>query len=226
MTTKRLVILLVVLATMATTFFLPRHYSQPVGLIPILPEQLADWWGEDRDVSTKEHVTLGPETDITRKLYSNARGGFILSSIVLAGHDMMTGIHRPERCLPNQGWNIVSITPRVVDIPGWGKLPVTVLRTTQIDDEEGKQKKTDAVFFYFFVGAERTTSTHLGRVLADTQDRLFKGYNERWGMVLLTAEITKDRTRFGLDEKQTTEMMDEFVQKLSPKIIKDGVRPG
>ena len=35
-------------------------------------------------------------------------GDQVLVSIVLSGHDLDNSIHRPERCLPAQGWTIVD----------------------------------------------------------------------------------------------------------------------
>jgi hypothetical protein len=99
MTTKRLAILLaVMLGGMSSVALLPRQLGfQPVGIELALPEFLGEWWGHDAEVTEKERTTLGYDTEFARKNYTNGGNGQILTSIVLAGQDMMTGIHRPER---------------------------------------------------------------------------------------------------------------------------------
>src|SRR4051794_22700974 len=107
MTTSRLAILLaLLLGGLSCVFALPKHRGfQPVGVNTEMPEFLGEWWGHDMEVTQKERDTLGHDTEFARKVYSNGRGANVLTSIVLAGQDMMMAIHRPERCLHAQGWN-------------------------------------------------------------------------------------------------------------------------
>ena len=109
MTTKHLIILLAVVAGTSPSWserYPGKLGYQPVGIVLKLPEQLGGWWGRDVEVSEREHTVLGFDTEFARKVYVNTgTGDMILASVVLSGQDMMTGIHRPERCLLAQGWN-------------------------------------------------------------------------------------------------------------------------
>lgn len=228
MTTKRLAILLVVmLAGFSAVFALPQQLGfQPVGIDMNLPEFLGEWWGQDVGVTQKERDTLGADTEFARKTYTNGSNDNVLTSIVLAGQDMMTGLHRPERCLNAQGWTVGEASRRVANVPNFGTLPLTRLHNTKrVVGPDGKPRQIDSVCYYFFVGANEVTATHGSRVWIDSRDRVLHGYNQRWAMVFVSAEITKDRTKFGRDEAQVDVLLKRFVEQIAPKFLTDKIRP-
>ena len=161
MTTKRLAILLaVLLGGMGSVAFLPKQLGyQPVGINLDLPLSIGDWWGRDVEVTEEERNTLGFDTEFARKTYGNAHGSQILASIVLAGQDMMTSIHRPERCLNAQGWTEGDSSTVYIDIPGIGQMRATRLQNSK------KVHKGDTVFrvnnlcYYWFVGYTDTAAS-------------------------------------------------------------------
>ena len=110
MTTSRLALLLaVLLGGLSSIFLLPRQLGfQPVGIELELPKMVGGWYGRDVTVSEKERIVLGEGTEFARKSYRNGRGYEIVASIVLSGQDMNTSIHRPERCLPSQGFTVID----------------------------------------------------------------------------------------------------------------------
>jgi hypothetical protein len=144
MTTSRLAILLaVMLGAMSTVFLLPKHLAyQPLGIELALPEYLGEWHGSDVGISDRERQVLGAETEFARKSYTNGRGDELQVSIVLGGQDMNTSIHRPERCLPAQGWTITNKGPASVVLPGKGSLMTT--RLHNLRNITGPRRKTTA----------------------------------------------------------------------------------
>ena len=122
MTTKRLAILLaVLLGGLSLVYLLPHQLGfQPVGISLDLPEKLGPWRGQAVEVTQKEHEVLGADTQFARMNYTGPRGDRVLVSIVLAGQDMMTGLHRPERCLLAQGWNPGASSGGGIPIPDFG----------------------------------------------------------------------------------------------------------
>jgi EpsI family protein len=226
MTTKRLAVLLaLLLGGMSTVFLLPKHLlSQPVGIELQLPESIGEWWGQKLAVSQLEIDVLGPETEFSRKSYSNGRGDEIQVSIVLGGHDMNTSIHRPERCLPAQGWTITDKRSRIIAAPGYGSLPATRLSNFQTSlGANEKPIQHHNLYYYWFVGHTDVTGSHFERTFIDIKDRLFKGYNQRWAYITVSAVITKDRSRFGRDERETDALIESFISQLVPKIHKESV---
>ena len=227
MTTSRLAILLaVLLGGLSSVYLLPKQLGfMPVGIELNLPEGLGQWWGRDAAVTDHEREVLGPGTEFARKQYSNGRGDSILASVVLAGEDMMTGIHRPERCLNAQGWACTPAGSRFIDVPGHGVMRVTKLknqRTKQLPN--GASVTIENVCYYWFAGSSKLTASHLDRVWIDTVDRISGGYVQRWAMMMVSANVTAKMSKFGRDEKGVDEMLAGFIRELAPRIHKDAVQ--
>jgi EpsI family protein len=227
MTTSRLAILLaVLLGGLGSVYLLPRVLGfMPLGIDLHLPDGLGEWWGQDAAVTQKERDVLGPGTEFARKQYSNGRGDVILASVVLSGEDMMTSIHRPERCLNAQGWQCVPTGKRFVEVPGRGVFQVTRLKNRRAEQlPDGALIAVDNVCYYWFAGSSRLTASHTDRVLIDTVDRITGGYVQRWAMMMVSANVTAGRSRFGRDEKAVDEMLLGFISQLAPRIHKEAVR--
>jgi EpsI family protein len=224
MTTKRLAILfLVLLGGFSAVFALPQQLGfQPVGLNLEMPEIFGEWWGQPVEVSQLERDTLGPDTEFSRRFYENGRGDRVLASIVLAGQDMMTSIHRPERCLQAQGWAFEPGGERLITLPGLGNLPVQRLKNRkEVKGPDGKPVMVENICYYWFVGHRDLTSSHLDRVWIDSRDRLMSGMVQRWGMIMINSDITKNHSKFGRDERGTDALLEAFVKELAPKIHKE-----
>ncbi len=229
MTTKRLVILqIVLLLGLSCVYVLPaRPNSQPSGVELKLPTLVGDWFGKESEITEKEHQVLGPETEFARKLYTNKWGDEIFVSIVLAGQDMNTSIHRPERCLPAQGWIIAD--SRVVDVPldDGATLKITRLHDMRpIHTTNGGSVNLYNLNYYWFVGYNDITPSHITRNFYDIRDRLLKGYNQRWAYVTVAATVTKGFKENGKSEEEIDAMIREFVKNLAPKIHKPSVKYG
>lgn len=227
MTTSRLALLLaLMLGGMSMIFVLPKsRNTDPVGIRLGLPETLGEWSGKDLAVTEKEINVLGPETRFARKDYENTFGDRILASIILAGPDMMTSIHRPERCLSAQGWEFAPGETRLIDVPGHGKLPITRLRTHRMaKNADGQPVRIDNICDYWFAGHTDLTASHESRVWLDSRDRILHGYVQRWAMILISSDITAGREKFGRDEAQTDAKLEDFIRQLAPIIHKDSVQ--
>lgn len=225
MTIKRLIVLQAVLILgLGAIFALPHmHNAQPSGVTLDLPEYIGGWMGENTQVTEKEILALGAETEFSRKLYKNGRGDAIFVSIVLSGQDMNTSIHRPERCLPAQGWTVAG--SRTITIPlqesEKNGLPVMRLHNMRpVHDDHGHPFTVYSLDYYWFVGNANITASHFTRSWYDFRDRVFKGYNQRWAYVMVAATITEGLQKFGRNEEGTDEMLQAFVRELAPKIIK------
>lgn len=238
MTTSRLVILLaVLLAGLSTVFLLPAQHAfdQPTGIDLQLPMMVGGaWYGKDLQVSDKEKLVLGSETEFSRKSYTNGRGDEIHASVVLGGRDMNTSIHRPEWCLPAQGWTIADSGTRTIPLGDRGKLVATRLSNMRfvpdretgkpITDQEGRPLVVRNLDYYWFVGSTDVTASHVMRNVIDWQDRLLKGFNQRWGFVTVAATITDNLQRNGMNEAETDAMIQEFIKKLVPLTHKPTVK--
>lgn len=231
---QRLWVLLgILLAGFGSVWVLPKAPPAPVpGVVMALPDFIGDWYGKEAAVSPKERGALGPETRFERKEYTNSLGDSVYVSIVLSGEDMSSSIHRPERCLPTQGYTIVDTSRRTVPMTSE---PLTVSRLhifRPILDPSGKplllrdgrQFYEYSLIYYWFVGSSETTADHTVRYLIDARDRLFKGNNQRWAYITVADRITANLGKFGRTEAQTDTLIHDFIQRLVPLIQKPDVK--
>jgi hypothetical protein len=229
MTTKRLAVLLLVLVVgFSSVFAIPRRVGvQAAGIRLALPERIGDWEGREMGVTEKERETLGHETEFARKSYSNLFGDNIHASIVLSGEDMMQSIHRPERCLDAQGWTFGTPERRWVKVPNVGRFEVMRVHKwkllqnadgTPLLGQDGKPIRAENTSYYWFAGSKDLTPSHMERVWIDSRDRLMNGEVQRWAMIMVTAEITAKRHKFGRDEKATDQLLEDFIARVVPHV--------
>jgi EpsI family protein len=230
MTTKRLVLLLLVMVLgLSAVFLLPAAgKSQPVGIKLELPQLVGGWYGVDQKISERELQILAADTEFARKRYTRtATGDTIWVSIVLSGLDLDNSIHRPERCLPAQGVTIAD--SRKVDIPlgeGARSLKVTRLHNVRsVQTNDGKVFALYSLNYYWFVGYHHLTASNLQRTFLDMRDRVLKGYNQRWAYITVAADVTEGIFQNGRSEKETDNIIQNFVRDLFPKISAEANEP-
>src|SRR5689334_2200821 len=174
---RRLIILqIILLVGFGSVFLLPKQsQSQPLGVTMDLPDFIGDWYGVPQKVTQAELDTLAADTTFARKIYSNGLGDNILASVVLAGEDPDNSLHRPERCLPAQGWTITDskvITIRDPSLPN-GELKVTRLHSEQkFPDQTGNVRTVYNLDYYWFVGINDVTPSAIQRAVLDIRDRV------------------------------------------------------
>ncbi len=226
MTTSRLLVLLAVLTLgLSSTMLLPAQLAyQPVGIELKLPEYLGEWFGQDMKVSEKEINILGKETEFARKSYTNGRGDELQVSIVLSGQDMNTSIHRPERCLPAQGWTISDKRAVHIAVPDFGVVPVTCLYNVRNVSQEERSIPIHNLSYYWFAGHSDVTGSHLERTYMDIRDRVVHGYNQRWAYLTVSSVVTKNLQKFGRNEDETKKLIEDFIRRLVPVLHKDSLK--
>jgi EpsI family protein len=218
-------LLLMLLIGMSGIYVLPSSPKrQPSGVDLALPATVGKWQGKDVEISEYERGSLGPDTEFARKVYTNEQGDEIFASIVLAGQDMNRSIHRPERCLPAQGWTIAD--SKTVSVPvGDNK----VIRATRLHDMRMAQTKSSQrtriynLNYYWFVGYTDLTPSHTERTFIDIRDRLLRGYNQRWAYITIASIIPKSYNPEGKSEEDVDQIVQSFIKEISPKILKSSV---
>jgi EpsI family protein len=219
MITSRLALMQVILAGgLASVFVLPKEIRiQPAAIALSLPAEVGEWQGQDRDITQGERDILGPDTQFARKSYVRGQDE-IYVSIVLSGPDMNTSIHRPERCLPAQGWTIVDSGTVAVPLPDGPLQAVRLHNLQNVRTSSGRSVPIQGLNYYWFVGHSETTPSSLRRTWIDIRDRVLHGRNQQWAYVTVAATVTRDFRIFGLDEKQTDSMIQDFLRELVPQL--------
>ena len=222
---RRLLVVDAVIALgLGAIFFLPNApKASPAGVVMNLPIWVGNWIGDDAAVSQKEIDMLADDTQFARKIYTSPAGDKMFVSIVLSGDDMSNSIHRPERCLPAQGWSLRDSSSLAIPVGGPKELPVTCLAGARVVDVAGNQHITiKNLTYYWFVGSNRVTRSHFKRTVIDIRDRVFRGYNEHWAYITVASTVTQGIARPNRSEAETRAMIEQFIKDLAPKLQRPG----
>jgi len=196
------------------------------GVVMNLPYRIGDWWGTEGEMAPAEKLALPADTSLVRKSYESASGDNVICSIVLAGAEKRS-IHRPEICLPAQGWTIRS--SEVVPIPLHSgrvleAMNLTLSRPQRMAD--GTEKELLAYYFYWFVGDGEITPYHWRRIWLTSWDRVAHHVNHRWAYVIVNSVITGSVTPDGKSAPETLAMMKAFAADIVPYFqISEGAAP-
>lgn len=184
-----------------------------------LPVRVGVWWGEETPVSAAELRILPKDTTFARRTYEDGMGDRILCSIVLSGADARS-IHRPERCLPGQGWTIGGSQTLPIELEDGRLLNVQALdlmREVKIAD--GEMRLVRSIYIYWFVGDAFTTNSNLERVARGVLDRVFLNRQHRWAYIICSSRVTEGMSLFGKNRQQTLEMLKGFIAEIGPKML-------
>ncbi|MBE2181536.1 MAG: exosortase-associated EpsI family protein [Chthoniobacterales bacterium] len=212
----------VVLALAALTIWLCRASTPPniapeVGVTMNLPTLVGEYWGTDEPVSPSELAILPADTEFAKKLYQDLTGDTLNAQIVLSGGEKRS-IHRPEVCLPGQGWTIQSGEVLPITLANGRTLDVMKLTLTRtIDVAPGKQHTLKSYFLYWFVGKDTSTPYHLVRLAKTNWDMVVKKIQHRWAYVIVSATVLEGLRPGAKTDQQTLDMLQDFIRQAVPK---------
>ncbi len=225
-------------AALGSIYFLPSAGEVAQSAIRMeLPQMKGEWRFEEQLASEVEKETLAKDTEFSKAICLRARPGQFDAkgrmiadrvdlSVVLSGADINNSIHRPERCMPAQGHNILSSTDRSIKLDNGRTIKVKRLRSVQslpTNKERTEFVELDCITYYFFVGHDRVTNDHLGRTFVDMKDRLIKGMDQRWAYVSTSMWYGK---LAGIKEADAEAKLTDFVKNFSEgQIDWDQVKP-
>jgi len=196
----------------------PAGKSEP-GIVMQLPSELVGLWGSDQPVSEAEKVILPPDTEFAKKIYSDGLGNDLYCQIVLAGAEKRS-IHRPEVCLPAQGWTIKSGEVVPVALADGRTLEVMKLVVSRpVTMESGATRELTTVFCYWFIGKNATTPHHFVRVFKTNLDMLLHNTNHRWAYVIVNAPVLEGFIQGGKNLSATTAAIESAIAELAPQIM-------
>jgi EpsI family protein len=198
--------------------------SQTVaGVTLTLPEDVGTWWGFDQSISEAEKTLLPSDTEFERKEYDSVEGDKITCSIVLSGAEKRS-IHRPEICLPGQGWTLKS--GQVISVPlhsGHNLKVMNLTITRPITTPTGQKLELSAYYIYWFVGDKVTTPYHWERLWLTSWDRIVHQVNHRWAYIIVTSPITQGLRPNGKSPTETLEILKGFIADVAPSFQKDNL---
>ena len=142
--------------------------------------EITGFTSEPLEPSESERTILPADTQFDKRLYTAPDGTWYQVSLVIGGKSKCS-IHRPELCLPSQGFQMMN--PRSLDAGGVAWHAVTLARGTL----------PPLGFAYTFFNQDGfRTSSHVRRILRDVFDRSFRARIDRWAMVTVNAARADD----------------------------------
>ncbi len=208
----------------AAAFFLTRQgvetrVNMESGVNMKLPERVGAFTGAEAGVSESERVILPADTEFAKMLYTSTGGQQINCQIVLSGGEKRS-IHRPETCLPAQGWTKKSSEAIPVKLDDGRTLEVMKLVISRpVEIQPGVRKELTSLFLYWFIGKDITTPYHWYRIFHTDWDRVVHGVSHRWAYVIVSAPVLDGFVPGGKNQEQTLEMVKEFIGEIGPEII-------
>ena len=154
--------------------------------------------------SLGELTVLPSDTRFVKRLYRSASGQEYLVSAVIGGVSKRS-LHRPELCLPGQGFTLLE--PRDIDAGG------RPFRALKLLPPHGGPPHL--MVYTFFNQAGVRTASHTRRIFADTWDRTVHNRIDRW--VMVTIHASSPLSPHGLDLSFPAEkrLVEAFLAKLS-----------
>lgn len=232
-----------VATSLASVYFLPNAGDiAQSAVIMELPEVAEKWHFNKIPASPAEIGTLSKDTDFSKAICVKVRpeefnkeGDPMLDridlAIVLSGTDINNSIHRPERCMPAQGHQILASSDHNVKLSNGKTLMVKRLKSVQripINDKRTEHFELNCVTYYFFVGHDQITNDHLGRTFLDMKDRLIKGMDQRWAYVSTSmwhGELPWMEGKL-ITEEETDKKLSAFVSDFATEQINwDQIKP-
>ena len=150
-----------------------------------LPERVLDFTSTNVPEPQLVLDYMPPDTSFAERIYTAPDGFWVQTAIVLMGADR-TSIHKPDYCLPGQGWIIRERS--VVNIPVAGpqsyQLPVAkwvVGKSFQTPD--GQKQEVSGLYVFWLVADGEETPDNYQRMWWLARDLLRTGVLQRWAYV-------------------------------------------
>ncbi len=195
----------------------PPDIIPEAGVIMDLPTLVGEFWGTAEPVSKSELIMLPGDTEFAKKTYQDISGSALTAQIVLSGGEKRS-IHRPEICLPAQGWSIQGGEVIPIALSNGRTLDVMKLTLTrQIEVAPGEYRTMKSYFLYWFVGKNTTTPYHWMRLLKTNWDMITQKKQHRWAYVIVSASVLEGFKPGAKNDEQTLDMLKNFVREAVPK---------
>jgi hypothetical protein len=168
------------------------------------------------NMARAEKEQLPPDTEFVKSAFTNDLGTRLFTSIVLSG-TARDSIHRPQRCLKGQGNTLDGEYTLEVPLEGRDPLKVRVIKTSRIYRTAEGEKPFYSYYAYWFVGQDRETPYHIGRMFWLAWDRVVRSTANRWAYIAVQGY----REAEGVEYEQD---IIDFVQKMYPHVLTESMQ--
>jgi hypothetical protein len=150
-----------------------------------LPERVLDFTSTNMP---EPEVVLGylpKDTSFVERIYHAPDGFWASATIILMGADR-TSIHRPDYCLPGQGWTINSKTAVNLAIGGDHPYELPVMKWiihNSIPTPDGQKQAVSGIYVFWFVADHEQTVDNVQRMWWLARDMVSTGVLQRWAYI-------------------------------------------
>jgi Protein of unknown function (DUF3485) len=150
-----------------------------------LPEHVLDFTSTN---VPEPEVVLGylpPDSSYAERLYTAPGGPQVTATIVLMGGDR-TSIHKPDYCLPGQGWTIRDKSVVNIAVAGAQNYELPVARwviSNSYATPDGQKQEVSGLYVFWFVADGEQTPDNFERMWWLGSDLLRTGVLQRWAYV-------------------------------------------
>ncbi|MCX8495631.1 MAG: EpsI family protein [Akkermansiaceae bacterium] len=204
-----------------------------------LPDHSGEWQFRKQVASPEELGTLSTDTRFSKAICLAARpgefdlDGYVVPdrldlSIVLSGSDLNNSIHRPERCMPAQGHQIMESGDCTLKLANGRQLitkRLVSIQSRRVPSNSNREEyvKMKCLTYYFFVGHDAVTNDHLARTFIDMKDRLVRGMDQRWAYASVSMWYGKmDWIEQEISVQEADAKLQKFLAGFSEKQIQWG----
>lgn len=162
------------------------------GVVLKLPLQLGRYQGTPHDMTAVERNILDEGVELVRNVYVSPDQHMLMATVIQSGYGKRT-LHRPEVCLPGQGWTITDRTPIDIQLASGARVKATMLRMFREHEKApGQRVRTRAIGCYWYIGSDGTTSPdYYDHIRISYVDAVFKNLSHRWAMAMFFAPLTE-----------------------------------
>ncbi|MCB1278257.1 exosortase/archaeosortase family protein [Prosthecobacter sp.] len=192
------------------------------GLQPALPLSLGDYQGREYEMTAQEKNLLDEGVRLSRNVYASSTGRQIMATVILSGFEKRS-LHRPEVCLPNQGWTVTDRTPIPLRLEDGREITVMMMRIFRdVEPRPGVRIRTRALNFYWYIGSNGTTCPeHYEHVFLSYYDSVFRNIQHRWAMASIYVPLPEQRVgqEDPIIELSAMEDSRAFIAQLAPAFM-------
>ena len=150
-----------------------------------LPEQVLDFTSTNVPEPPLVLSYLPPDTSYAERIYTALDGFRIQNTVVLMGTDR-TSIHKPDYCLPGQGWVIKEKSVVKIPVVGPQGYPLPVAKwvlSNSVQLPDGQRQAVGGIYVFWLVADNEETPDNYQRMWWLTRDLLCTGVLQRWAYV-------------------------------------------
>ena len=178
-----------------------------------LPERVLDFTSTNVPEPQIVLNYLPPDTSYAERIYTARDGFWVQTTVVLMGGDR-TSIHKPDYCLPGQGWTIheKSMDNIPIACAQSYQLPVSLWTLSNtITTPDGRKEPVSGLYVYWLVADGEETPDNYQRMWWMARDLLRTGVLQRWAYVSYFAVCAPGR------EEATFERMKDLIAHAVPE---------